>query len=324
MIEASHEKDSHHLPLINRRVIVTRAVHQASALSEKFRQLGAEVIEIPTIQIASPLNSEDLNQAVEQLDSYDWIIFASSNAVTYFMDLCQSLGNANITTLRRKKIAAIGPATARALRQFDLQPDFQPEQSVAESLVEEFPNYPNLQGTKILWPRTDIGRNLIAEKLAAAGAQMHVVDCYRTTLPDDAQACVALLKQHIGGADVSSDARSDGGGDGGADGSADARSDAILTVASSQSVRNLALLLRRAFSIEHASQSAESSSETSPSSDTSQLSHILKAIPIISIGPQTTATALECLGKCNGQAERFDTDGLVDAVCAYAKNNPLV
>jgi uroporphyrinogen-III synthase len=76
---------SHHLPLINRRVIVTRAVEQASSLSEKFRQLGAAVIEIPTIQIGPPLSSE----VVGDLEAYDWIFFASGNAVKCFVSQCQ-------------------------------------------------------------------------------------------------------------------------------------------------------------------------------------------------------------------------------------------
>jgi uroporphyrinogen-III synthase len=275
---------SHHLPLINRRVIVTRAVEQASSLSEKFRQLGAAVIEIPTIQIGPPLSSEVLARVVGDLETYDWIFFASGNAIKYFISQCQPHQMAILT---RKKIAAIGPSTARSLAELDLQTDFQPEQSVAESFVAGFPNYPNLIGTKILWPRTNIGRDLIAEKLLAAGAEVHIVDCYTTTLPDDADLLVGKLRDHIS-----------------------TTRESILTVASSQSALNLALLLRRAFSIEQP--------------DLARLSEILAATAVISIGPQTTVTAMECLGKCDGQAERFDADGLVAAVCVYAQKNPLL
>jgi uroporphyrinogen-III synthase len=182
--------------------------------------------------------------------------------------------------LRTRKIAAIGPATKKALAQFDISAVYQPEKSVAEALVEQFPGYPNLKGVAILWPRTNIGRNLVAEKLQLAGAAVEIIDTYRTSLPDDAQDSASLLQQYI-----CSDRET------------------ILTVASSQSVRNLTVLLQRGFSI--------------ADGDAAKLAQVLQTTAIISIGPQTTATAVECLGRCDRQADEYNMDGLVKAVCEY-------
>ncbi|HEY9678285.1 MAG TPA: uroporphyrinogen-III synthase [Drouetiella sp.] len=269
--------------LVGIRIVVTRAGHQASALSAKLSELGATVIELPTIEIAPPENWNSVDEAITRIDQYDWILLASQNAVQHFMSRWkQNTSSQNY----RGNFATIGPSTTAALKQWGIEPAFQPGDSyVSESFIEEFPDYPNLIGHKILWPRTNIGRDVILEKFVMAGAEIDVVEAYRTVIPTDLDSTVASLTELLM-----------------------KRSIDIITVASSQSVRNLAKILRSAFSLPDREEAAD-------------VRKVLRQTAIISIGPQTTATAVECLGKCEGQAEQFTVDGLVEAVLNYVKTN---
>jgi uroporphyrinogen III methyltransferase/synthase len=270
-------------PLTGISIVVTRAGHQASGLTTRLVALGAEVVELPTIEIIPPSNWESVDQAIAKIDEYDWMLFASINAVQYFVSRWAEKGRGKMFT---GKYAAIGPATAEALRQNKMQPSFQPTAAwISEAFVDEFPGYPNLLGQRILWPRTSIGRDLIVEKFQAAGAEVDVVQAYQTVPPSSMDKTVGKLTDLL------------------TKGSVD-----IITVASSQSVRNLAKILRNTFTIpEH--------------DDTSSVRLILRQTAIISIGPQTTATAVEFLGKCEGQAEEFNIDGLVEAILNYVQTN---
>lgn len=271
-------------PLAGISIVVTRAGHQASELTKKLVNLGADVIELPTIEIVPPASWESVDQAIAKIDKYDWLLFASINAVQFFVSRWAEKASGKLFS---GKIAAIGPATAEALRQNKLQPSFQPSGSwISEAFVDEFPGYPNnLRGQTILWPRTTIGRDLIVEKLSAAGAQVDVVQAYQTVPPSSMDKTVAQLTDLLTHGTVD-----------------------IITVASSQSVRNLAKILRNAFAIPEYE-------------DESSLRQILRQTAIIAIGPQTTATAVEFLGKCEGQAEAFNVDGLVEAVIFYVQTN---
>jgi uroporphyrinogen-III synthase len=264
-------------------IIVTRAGHQASGLTAKLIALGATVIELPTIEIIPPASWDSVDRALAKIDQYDWLLFASSNAVQYFIARWASDKQGKTFS---GKYAVIGPSTAETLRSHNLIASFKPNASfISETFVDEFPGYPNLVGQKILWPRTNIGRDLIVEKFHAAGAQVDVVQAYQTVPPSALDATVAQITELL------------------TRGSVD-----VITVASSQSVRNLAQILRQSFSIPDAH-------------DGQSVRKFLRRTAVISIGPQTTATAVEYLGKCEGQAEEFTIDGLVNAVLNYVQTN---
>ncbi len=274
--------DKHH-PLTGISIVVTRAGHQASGLTTRLVALGASVIELPTIEIVPPENWNSVDQALARIDEYDWILFASTNAVQYFISRWAEKPSTKMFT---GKYAAIGPSTTEALHRNNINASFQPGGAyVSEAFVDQFPGYPNLIGQKILWPRTNIGRDIIVEKLQAAGAEVEVVQAYQTVPPSLVDQTVAQLTEMLVRGKVD-----------------------IITVASSQSVRNLAQILRNAFSIYE-------------DSDVSSVRQILRRTAIISIGPQTTATAVEYLGKCEGQAEEFNLDGLIQAILYFVKTN---
>ncbi|MGH9127249.1 MAG: uroporphyrinogen-III C-methyltransferase, partial [Acidimicrobiales bacterium] len=166
-------------PLFGRRVVVTRARADASELSEQLTALGADVVELPTIEIVDPADGgvELRYAAVELTDGrIDWVVFTSPRAVERFLPLlhdARSFGTA--------QIAAIGPGTAAALAKFSLVADLVPPEFVAESLVEAFPSPPPAGG-RVLLPRAASARNVLPAGLAALGWQVTVVEAYRTEL----------------------------------------------------------------------------------------------------------------------------------------------
>jgi uroporphyrinogen-III synthase/uroporphyrinogen III methyltransferase/synthase len=172
------------LPLAGRRVLVTRAAHQAGKLSEGLRALGAEPVEVPVLEIRPPASFEPLDAALRQLDSYDWLILTSANAVRALVERASFLG----LSLTPSQVAAVGEATASAARKIGLQVAFVPEAYVAESLVDglrqSLQNQPSTQ--RILLARAAVARDVIPEVLRAVGALVDVVDAYRNVMPEAA------------------------------------------------------------------------------------------------------------------------------------------
>ncbi|MGA2327665.1 MAG: uroporphyrinogen-III synthase [Bryobacteraceae bacterium] len=162
------------------RIVVTRARAQAGELAQRLRELGAEVIEFPTIEIRPPEDYRPLEEAIARLDSYDWLIFTSANGVRFFHS------RAGIRSIRAR-ICAIGPATRRALEQLHFKVDRMPAQYVAESLVEAFADE-DLTGKRILLPRAAVARDVVPAELARRGAEVDVVEVYRTAIPEEAPA----------------------------------------------------------------------------------------------------------------------------------------
>jgi uroporphyrinogen-III synthase len=184
-------------PLTNRRILVTRAAHQAGKLSEGLRALGAEPVEVPVLEIRPPENLRPLDAAIGALASYDWLIFTSANTVRALVERAVTLGapfvsqshrkTGGITTLSispQTRIAAIGEATAEALRAANLPVTFTPKNYVAESLLSELKT--QWEGKRVLLARASIARDVIPDSLRTAGATVDVIDAYRNVLPDDA------------------------------------------------------------------------------------------------------------------------------------------
>jgi uroporphyrinogen III methyltransferase/synthase len=171
------------LPLFGQRIVVTRARDQAEALSARLHERGANVLELPTIEIVPALDYGELDAAIAALDRYDWLIFTSANGVKYFLDRLDQ----SSTDLRslRACICAIGPATRRAIEQLHFKVDLVGKEYVAESLVEAFAAH-DIAGKRILLPRAAVARDLLPQELRRRGAQVDVVEAYRTELPEGA------------------------------------------------------------------------------------------------------------------------------------------
>jgi uroporphyrinogen III methyltransferase/synthase len=168
------------LPLFGQRIVVTRARGQAEALSAKLRALGAEAIELPTIEILPALDYEPLDRAIVNLGSYDWLIFTSANGVQFFLERLDQ----SSTDLRalRARICAIGPATRAALEALHLKVDLIGGDYVAEGLLLALGGH-DLAGKRILLPRAAVARDLLPIELARRGAVVEVVEAYRTAAP---------------------------------------------------------------------------------------------------------------------------------------------
>jgi uroporphyrinogen III methyltransferase/synthase len=171
------------LPLHGQRIVVTRAREQADALASRLEGLGACVIELPAIEIQPPADPEPLDRAIGELASYDWLIFTSANGVRYFLERLDR----SATDLRaiRAKICAIGPATRAAIQALHLKVDLMGKEYVAEGLLAAFAAH-DLNGKRILLPRAAVARDLVPTELARRGAQVDVVEAYRTVAPADA------------------------------------------------------------------------------------------------------------------------------------------
>jgi uroporphyrinogen III methyltransferase/synthase len=171
------------LPLFGKRIVVTRARGQADALSARLRALGADAIEMPTIEIRPAVDYGPLDRAVAELSSYDWLIFTSANGVRYFTERLDCSG-ADLRALRAR-ICAIGPATRAAVEALHLKVDLMGKEYVAEGLLDAFAQY-DLKGARILLPRAAVARDLVPVELTSRGARVDVVEAYRTVAPEGA------------------------------------------------------------------------------------------------------------------------------------------
>jgi len=179
-------------PLRGTRVLVGRARHQAGGLSSSLRGLGASVIEIPFIEIRKPKSFAPMDQALKNLAAYDWLILTSANGVEAMWKRLRKLGIAR-RKLNHLRIAAIGPATKKAIVKHGLKVKMMPEEYVAESVVKGLRDQVN--GKRVLLVRAKVARDVIPESLRAAGAHVDVVEAYETVVPVKSRARLrALMK----------------------------------------------------------------------------------------------------------------------------------
>jgi uroporphyrinogen III methyltransferase/synthase len=173
------------LPLFGKRIVITRARAQAGNLAARLRALGADAVELPSIEIAPAADYAALDAAIANLGSYDWLIFTSANGVRFFLDRLDQ--SAHDLRAVRGRIAAIGPATKAALEQLHLKVDRIGGEFVAESLLEAF-SAEDLHGKRILLARAAVARDTLPAGLRALGAQVDVAVAYRTVAPADLAA----------------------------------------------------------------------------------------------------------------------------------------
>ena len=165
------------MELIGKTILITRAASQSAELRSRLQDLGARVIECPTIQIVPPKTWKPVDEAIRRLPTYQWLLFTSANAVEQFMDRMAGL---SFRPAHRAIIptAVVGSATAAKLNQWRLKAAIVPKEFRAEGLLAEFPE--NLVGTRILFPRAEVARELLPEELRRRGATVDIVTVYRT------------------------------------------------------------------------------------------------------------------------------------------------
>ena len=165
-------------PLFGKQIVVTRAAQTSTVLTDKFAELGADVIEMPATQIAR-LDLSPLREEMKALDDYSWLIFTSRNAVQIFWE--QLLGGGrDARALAGLKIGAVGPATAGALLEHGIAVDVIPERFVAEALLETLSERDDVVGSRILYVTAEGAREILPEGLTALGADVNVVAAYRS------------------------------------------------------------------------------------------------------------------------------------------------
>lgn len=178
MSDATKEK-----PLKDINIVVTRARKQSDTFALSLESLGAKVLSCPTIEIVPPDNYELLDEAIENLYGYDWLIFTSVNGVEHFLQRFESLGH-DITELYDLRVCAVGEATAVCLRDSDIHVDVVPRlfsaEGVYESLLDYVGGVENLKLLNFLLPRAAVARDYLPNALEAASARVDDVPVYKT------------------------------------------------------------------------------------------------------------------------------------------------
>lgn len=177
------------LPLFGKRILVTRARSQASRLSEGLQSQGAKIIEVPTISFLPPEDPEPLETAISMLEDFHWVIFTSPNGVEAFFTV---LGEAkkDARSLAGCKLAAIGPATAAALKGHGITAEVTARTFQAEGLIEALEAH-GITGQRVLIPRAAQAREVLPETIASWGNLVQVVPAYRTVRPPESTMLLA-------------------------------------------------------------------------------------------------------------------------------------
>jgi uroporphyrinogen-III synthase len=170
-------------PLSDCRIAVTRAREQASELAGKLSQLGAEVIELPLIRVTKHIEKSTLADVMLELGTYDWVVFTSANGVRFFFEEFFRLFD-EIRALGLLRFACIGDATAKAIREFHLRVECQPETATAEALADALIADGSLDSAKILVVTGNLNREVLVQKLEDARAIVDQLQVYKTEKTD--------------------------------------------------------------------------------------------------------------------------------------------
>jgi len=170
-------------PLFGQRVVVTRSREQAGQLTQRFQDLGAEVLEVPTIKLGPPTRREDVVDALLALNSYDWLVFTSPNGVATFFDYFFRQFH-DLRDIGGCRIAAVGPATANKLKDLHLQVDLMPDEALAASVAKEFAGYEDIENLRICLLRAEVANRELPQALEKMGAIVDDIACYQT-LPEN-------------------------------------------------------------------------------------------------------------------------------------------
>src|SRR4030042_1294232 len=167
--------------LVGKKILITRAREQSGDFAAQLKKLGAEVVEFPTIEIVPPLRWKELDRAIDQLKSYDWILFTSANGVHFFWQRLREKRERHRlpSTL---KVCAIGPATANQLKEKGVSVHYIPKEFIAEAILQGFEKMA-IKGKRILLARSKKARDILPKGLRKMGAGCDVVEAYRTVKP---------------------------------------------------------------------------------------------------------------------------------------------
>jgi len=165
-------------PLFGKTIVVTRARRQASDLVRQLNELGAECIECPTIEIVPPDENQPMKQAIENLSTYDWLVFTSVNGVLHFFNQLFEMGK-DVRALGHLKLCTIGPVTAQQLMDYGLKTDILPKTYRAESVVQAFEKT-NMRDKRVLLPRAKEARTVLPHALREMGAIVDEITAYKT------------------------------------------------------------------------------------------------------------------------------------------------
>ncbi len=280
------------------RVLVGRAKHQAGALSTELRKRGAEVVEIPFIEIRTPKSFKRLDAALKNLDTYDWLILTSANGAKAMWERIEKLHLTRLDKSRkghdfsraikpskvmsafaaegRPQVAAIGPATKQAIEQRGVRVDVVPKEYIAESVVRSLKS--KVKGKRVLLVRAKVARDVIPNELRKAGAHVDVVEAYETVVPESSRRRLrAALKNHR---------------------------PHVVTFTSSSMVRNFVELLDL----------RPQRKRGHPVRGRDRSRHGLDGILMASIGPVTSFTLREYGLAVDISAKEFTIPGLVEAI----------
>lgn len=171
-------------PLFGRRIVVTRSREQASDLVRQLGELGADVLEIPTIRIEPPKSLAPMREAIATIGEYDWLVFTSPNGVdAFFREFFTR--HKDVRELGIVKLAAIGAATAQKLAELHLEVDLMPAEFTGDALLAEFKKSVSCENAKFLLPRADLADERLARGLEDLGAIVDDLDAYQTVPETD-------------------------------------------------------------------------------------------------------------------------------------------
>lgn len=182
-------------PLFGQRVVVTRTREQAGTLAAKLHDLGAEVLEVPTIKLEAPTQRQDLVDALLELNSYDWLVFTSPNGVSTFFEYFFRQFH-DMRDIGGARIAAVGPATANKLKELHLQVDLMPDEALAANIAEAFSEFESIENLKICLLRAEVANAELPNALEAMGAIVDDIACYKTVPEtEDSSGTAARLQE---------------------------------------------------------------------------------------------------------------------------------
>jgi uroporphyrinogen III methyltransferase/synthase len=181
--------------LSGQRIVVTRAREQAGDFSQKLTKLGADVLEIPTIKIVQPTRKRDIVDALLGLNTYNWLVFTSTNGVTAFFDFFFKRFQ-DLRDLGGARIAAVGPATAAKVRELHLQVDLTPDEFTGEKIAGALAKFESVENLKICLLRAEDANPDLPRVLEELGAIVDDIAVYKTVAEteDPAGAGAALLE----------------------------------------------------------------------------------------------------------------------------------
>jgi uroporphyrinogen-III synthase len=190
-------------PLADTRIIITRPRAQSFELASRIADLGAEVVIFPLIEICEPSSWVHLDRALGQIESYDWLIFASGNAVEFFLHRFDEVRR-DRALLERLKIAAVGSKTRERIAREGLDVELMPDEYTADAIVDKFMTFiaggHQLRGLRALIPSSSLTRDVIRPALHNLGMTVDLVEAYQTVRPDlDPAAASKALDSGRGG-----------------------------------------------------------------------------------------------------------------------------